>query len=332
MLKDQAQLPKQPPSFFPTAALDHAAAGIGAGVATVLCMNPLDLLKVKFQVTTKSPRGTPGKHIWYSLRDIQQSQGWKGLYRGVIPNIAGNASSWGFYFLFYNMLKKRASGGDVTQTLSAGSYLLCSAQASAVTAVITNPLWLVRVRMFTSRADSPSAYRGLWDGLSTVARAEGMLGLFRGTSLALVGISNGAIQFVFYEKMKAWGFDRKKRNYLKAGKEWNVDADKLSNTVYTVMSTSSKLAALIVTYPYQVVRSRIQDNTVAQLFPTIPATIKRTWSQEGIRGFYRGLGTNLIRVLPGTCVTFVVYENIAWLLRSTAARREGYARSMGGNE
>ena len=34
----------------------------------------------------------------------------------------------------------------------------------AVTAIITNPLWLVRVRMFTSRADSPTAYRGLWGG------------------------------------------------------------------------------------------------------------------------------------------------------------------------
>jgi solute carrier family 25 folate transporter 32 len=33
------------------------------------------------------------------------------------------------------------------------------------------------------------------------------------------------------------------------------------------------------------------------------------------------LGTNFIRVLPGTCVTFVVYENLAWLLRTTAARR-----------
>lgn len=41
-----------------------------------------------------------------------------------------------------------------------------------------------------------------------------------------------------------------------------------------------------------------------------------------MRGFYRGLGTNLVRVLPGTCVTFVVYENLAWLLRTTAVARE----------
>lgn len=46
-----------------------------------------------------------------------------------------------------------------------------------------------------------------------------------------------------------------------------------------------------------------------------------------MRGFYRGLGTNLVRVLPGTCVTFVVYENLAWLLRTTAARREERKRA-----
>ncbi|KAF8175391.1 mitochondrial FAD carrier protein [Pholiota molesta] len=311
----------QPPSFFPSTALDHAVAGLGAGVVTTLCMNPLDLLKVQLQVTTKNPTGGIGRHIWTSLRDIQQTQGWRGLYRGLIPNIAGNASSWGLYFLFYNMLKKRASGGDITKTLSAPEYLICSAQASAVTAVITNPLWLVRVRMFTSRPDSPNAYRGLWHGLSTIVRNEGPLGLFRGTSLALVGVSNGAIQFVVYEKMKAWGFERKRRQYERAGKVYDAEADKLSNLSYTVMSISSKLAALSVTYPYQVVRSRIQNNAQADLFPTIPATIKRTWAQEGFRGFFRGLGTNLVRVLPGTCVTFVVYENLAWLLRTSAARR-----------
>lgn len=89
----------QPPSFFPTSALDHAAAGLGAGVVAVLCMHPLDLLKVKFQVATSKPQGGIGKQIWLSLKDIKVQEGWKGLYRGVGPNIAGNASSWGLYFL-----------------------------------------------------------------------------------------------------------------------------------------------------------------------------------------------------------------------------------------
>ncbi|KAF8898148.1 mitochondrial FAD carrier protein [Gymnopilus junonius] len=320
--------PPQPPSFFPTTALDHAAAGLGAGIVTTLCMNPLDLLKVKLQVTTSNAGSSLGKHIWMSLREIQQTQGWRGLYRGLVPNIAGNASSWGLYFLFYNMLKKRASGGDITKPLSAPEYLICSAQASAVTAVMTNPLWLVRVRMFTTSAGSPTAYRGLWHGLRTIVQKEGPLGLFRGTSLALFGVSNGAIQFVVYEKMKTWGFERKKRQYERAGKPYDRDVDKLSNFSYTVMSITSKLAALAVTYPYQVVRSRIQNDAQSVLFPTIPATIKRTWAIEGPRGFFRGLGTNLVRVLPGTCITFVVYENLAWLLRTHARERADRAKRL----
>jgi solute carrier family 25 folate transporter 32 len=94
-------------------------------------MHPLDLLKVKLQVATENPQGGIGKAIWNSLREIRASEGWKGLYRGVGPNIAGNASSWGLYFLFYNMLKKRASGDDPNYRMSPGAYLLCSAQAQS---------------------------------------------------------------------------------------------------------------------------------------------------------------------------------------------------------
>lgn len=28
--------------------------------------------------------------------------------------------------------------------------------------MMTNPIWVVKVRMFTTRADSPTAYRSLW--------------------------------------------------------------------------------------------------------------------------------------------------------------------------
>ena len=62
-------------------------------------MNPLDLLKVKFQVSTRAPGSGIGRGIWLALRDIHANEGWRGLYRGVGPNIAGNASSWGLYFL-----------------------------------------------------------------------------------------------------------------------------------------------------------------------------------------------------------------------------------------
>lgn len=108
----------QDPPYFGSHAVDHAVAGIGAGAVATVCMNPLDLLKVKFQVDTRPMQplslsmfrgirlhdvvtgGKVGREITASLKDIVHDQGWKGLYRGLSPNVIGNSASWGLYFLW----------------------------------------------------------------------------------------------------------------------------------------------------------------------------------------------------------------------------------------
>ncbi len=64
-------------------------------------------------------------------------------------------------------------------------------------------------------------------GFRAIFRDEGLGGLYRGTSLALVGVSNGALQFMAYEKMKNWAFERKRRRVVKLGRTWTTDDDKL---------------------------------------------------------------------------------------------------------
>jgi len=34
--------------------------------------------------------------------------------------------------------------------------------SGAVTAILTNPIWVVKIRMFTTHPKDPTAYRGLW--------------------------------------------------------------------------------------------------------------------------------------------------------------------------
>lgn len=36
---------------------------------------------------------------------------------------------------------------------------------------------------------------------------------------------------------------------------------------------------------------------------------------EGVRGFYRGITSNLLKNLPAASLTFVVYENVMKLLK-----------------
>jgi solute carrier family 25 folate transporter 32 len=70
-------------------------------------------------------------------------------------------------------------------------------------------------------------YFVILDGLGSIWRQDGIAGWWKGTSLALVGVSNGAVQFMAYEEMKRWGFEQKRKRFAKAGKVMEPEDDKL---------------------------------------------------------------------------------------------------------
>ncbi|KAI9634390.1 putative flavin-adenine dinucleotide transporter [Dioszegia hungarica] len=314
------------PSLFGDPSIDHAVAGFTAGTVATLIMHPLDLIKVRFQLagntlassSMTSKRPGFGRAVYGALEDAVRADGWKGLYRGLSPNLVGSASSWGLYFLFYNTIKKQMQQRDPNNRTSGGQHLLAAAEASAAVAMLTNPIWVVKTRVFgTARTDS-TAYKGLWDGLTGIYRTEGMRGLYKGSLLALVGVSNGSIQFATYEDLKRRRTEAKRRKFQKSEKEFRIQDEKLSNLEYILTSGASKTVAIALTYPYQVVRARIQNASPSPSQPrvTIPSVIAATYRNEGFLAFYKGLGTNALRILPGTAVLFCIYENLVWGFRA----------------
>ncbi|WFC99718.1 mitochondrial FAD carrier protein flx1 [Malassezia yamatoensis] len=374
-------------SYFGSNAVDHAFAGMAAGTIATLCMNPLDLVKTRFQVNDTAFSVNPAERSWFyqkvharrpawfllggkpgvdildALRGIVRKDGLVGLYRGVVPNIVGNASSWGLYFLFYTRIKEYMSGDTSMQNgqpLNAAQHLAAATGSGVITAILTNPIWVVKTRMFTTQANStqhppstagthsatsvphlagtpgiangsrqaPVVYRGLIDGLVRTTREEGLRGLYKGVGLAVIGVSNGAVQFMAYEQLKQWRCKQQlnRTTDLHHYSRGELDQVKLSNTEYTILSGAAKLFAITLTYPYQVVRARVQTQAVAHRYPNAWVCMQRTFREEGLRGFYRGFATNAIRILPSTCVTFVAYENISWALRRAAASRHAEQR------
>ena len=78
---------------------------------------------------------------------------------------------------------------------------------------------------------------------------------------------------------------------------------------YLQFAALSKLFAACVTYPYQVVRARLQDHHVE--YSGSVDVIRRVLRYEGVRGLYKGLTPYLCHVTPNICCVFLVYELMA---------------------
>lgn len=239
----------------------------------------------------------------HCLRNVWQQEGVRGLYQGVTPNIWGAGASWGLYFFFYNAIKAYTKEGRQSE-LSATEHLLSAAQAGVLTLTLTNPIWVTKTRLVLQYNADPTRkqYKGMIDALVKIYRHEGIPGLYRGYVPGIFGTSHGALQFMAYEELK--------RDYNKY-KKMPSEA-KLNALEYITMAALSKIFAVATTYPYQVVRARLQDQH--NKYNGVLDVVRRTWRNEGAVGFYKGMVPNLIRVTPACCITFLVYENVSRFL------------------
>lgn len=176
----------------------------------------------------------------------------------------------------------------------------------AITTALTNPIWVIKTRMLSTGSRAPGAYSSFTSGASQIYNAEGLPGFYRGVIPALFGVSHGALQFMAYEHLKLFRSRSKESDSL--GKD-NAGAQELGNLDFFAISSLSKVFAGSVTYPYQVIRSRLQTYEARVVYRGAFDVFSQIWTREGLAGFYKGLGPNLVRVLPSTWVTFLVYEN-----------------------
>ena len=292
---------------------DEFVAGIIAGGTATLCLHPLDLLKTRLQVASKQrnayvlPLNSPASLIG-QFRHIMELDGIKGLYRGLLPNFVGAVTAWGTYFLLYSYFKQLAQlrKGDASKTrLSSLEYFITAGAASLSTVTITNPIWLLKVRMCTQDLEHPQ-FRNTVHAIKTIYSRHGLRGFYAGLLPGLAGSSHGAIQFMVYERLKhIWP------------SHWAASSiTEFSPLDYVLMSSIAKTCASLVAYPLHVVRARLQRHQIP-MTRMINDMIRR----EGLRSFYGGMLPGTIRVMPGTWITFVIYEKVSAFLH--LARNNG---------
>lgn len=186
-------------------------------------------------------------------------------------------------------------------------HLFSAIGAGVSTVVITNPLWVVKTRLQTQGMGLQTRwtqYRGTMDGLTKIIQQEGLSRLYAGLVPSLIGVAHVAIQFPLYEYLKT-----------KLSQFSHEQRDQLSIDRLILASSLAKMVASTLTYPHEVIRSRMHLNGTKP-FHGFGELLKVIWREEGFRSFYSGCGINLCRTVPSAAITFTSYELIARFLRN----------------
>ncbi|KAJ9540900.1 hypothetical protein OSB04_027406 [Centaurea solstitialis] len=295
---------------------ETAVAGSVAGLATVTFVHPLDVVRTRFQVNDgRNPNLPTYKHTPHALFTIARSEGLRGLYAGFYPAVLGSTISWGLYFYFYSRAKQRYMKNQ--EVTNPGIHLASAAEAGGLVALFTNPVWLVKTRLqLQTPQHHTRRYSGFGDALKTIWKDEGWMALYKGLVPSLFLVTHGAIQFTAYEEL------RKILVVLRNKQSTSIasGSDSLTTIDYATLGASSKLTAILATYPFQVIRARLQQRPNINGAPRYIDSwhvMKETVRLEGLRGFYRGITANLLKNLPAASITFIAYENVMNLLKMT---------------
>jgi solute carrier family 25 folate transporter 32 len=170
--------------------------------------------------------------------------------------------------------------------------------AGALSDLICNPMFVVRTRLQTeaihnlAEGTAGGGKSGILETMRQLYGEGGIRTFWRGMTANLLGLSHVAVQFPVYEQLK---------RTLRGHRHEESAADLL------LASGLSKMTASLLTYPHEVIRSRMMDARTAGGVSFV-ATCAKIYRAEGVLGFYAGLPVSLIRVIPNTCMTFLTYE------------------------
>ncbi|OBR03490.1 Calcium dependent mitochondrial carrier protein [Colletotrichum higginsianum IMI 349063] len=308
-------------------------AGAVAGGLSRTATAPLDRLKVYLLVNTRASTDTAAsalkqgrpllalrnavKPFGDAVKDLWKAGGMRSLFAGnglnVIKIMPESAIKFGSYEAAKRTLSKLEGHNDPRQ-INSYSKFVAGGVAGMVAQFCVYPLDTLKFRLQTSTVQGGLSGNALvLDTAKKMWQAGGVRIAYRGVTMGLMGMfPYSAIDMGTFEFLKT-----SYKRYMSKYRGIHEEDAKPGNIMTGIIGATSGAFGASVVYPLNVLRTRLQtQGTVMHpaTYTGIMDVAQQTLKNEGVRGMYKGLTPNLLKVAPALSITWVVYENSKRLL------------------
>ncbi|XP_057971047.1 uncharacterized protein LOC131159868 [Malania oleifera] len=190
--------------------------------------------------------------------------------------------------------------------------LLAGGVAGAFSKTCTAPLARLTILFQVQGMHSEVAVlskASIWQEASRIANEEGFRAFWRGNLVTIAHrLPYSSVNFYAYENYKSW------LQSIPALRSCNGSVRDFC--VHFVGGGLAGITAASVTYPLDLVRTRLAAQTNAIYYRGIGHALRTICKDEGFFGLYKGVGPTLLGVGPGIALSFSVYESLRYSWQS----------------
>jgi len=244
--------------------------------------------------------------------DIIKREGVLGLYSGLESSLLGIAVTNGVYYYFYERAREtilRSRAGS--KALSTSESMLTGLIAGSATTIISNPIWVVQtsqaVRTMSTDSNEGAVIKklGFFETLKNLLAKEGPSALCRGIGPALILVINPIIQYTAFEQLKNFLIARRTNKLRASGVDTMAT---LSDWDFFLLGAFSKLIATSATYPYIVIKSRLQAGS--NKYKSSLDGLLTILREEGFFGLYKGINSKIVQSVLTAAILFAGQRRI----------------------
>lgn len=282
-------LPSGKQLFISATSIQLLSGGL-AGIVSRTCTAPFDRLRTIMQAGGKNaPAG-----LVAGFRQIHAQNGFISFFQGNGTNCFKIAPETAIKMYSFDFYKSRITTDPAAITFQ--ERFLAGGLAGATSQMIIYPLDVVKTRMVLS---TRGMYTGALDCAKQIFLKEGVTAYYKGLSMSCVGI-------IPYS-----GLDLMTNSFLRemATAYFELRNQEPGIISFLLCGMISSATAMSATYPLGLLRTRLQASGMpgSVQYKSPGDVVSQIYQAEGLKGFFRGFGPNLLKVVPASTISYGVY-------------------------